>query len=226
LSAPDRDLLVRFFDDLRLVDDGRRQTAPVRDLGPFGAVVVGPHDLRADDRILAVRVSRKAQWMLTDLAGERLEGIPKDALAFVTAAGLAQTRAAELNNQQRLAPTAEALAALADEPVPAVWMDRVHPARDIYVSRPNGSSLKAAVVPVAIAVPIPASEPLLGTWIDRVTPPREIYVSRPNQSSARFVPAALAVPPTLTGDPVTAVWMDRVQPPREIYVSRPTLTRH
>jgi hypothetical protein len=131
VSATDGDLLIRFF------DDERRLVASVPDLGPFATVVVGTHDLRANQRILAVRLSRTAQWMLTDLAGEGLQGVLKDALTFVSRASLAAARTADRGVAQPPVQNAELPAAPADEPAPGAWVDRVPSVREIYISRPD-----------------------------------------------------------------------------------------
>lgn len=125
-------LFVRFFDD-----DAPR-AAPVPDLGPFARVVVATHDIRADDRVLAVRVSRMSPWLLTDLAGTGLQGSSKDALAFVASANPGTRRQATASAViERAEPKPKVASPPADDSAPSVWVDRVRPAPEIYISRPD-----------------------------------------------------------------------------------------
>lgn len=125
-----RDLSMRLFDD---EPDG---SAEVAELGPFSVVDVGPHTLRADQLIVAVRVSTMAPWLLTNSAGTDLGGIARRVLALRTssarrvAAGHPRTVAGSLEKTERL-PT------VIDEPAPFVWVDRVRPVQEIYISRPD-----------------------------------------------------------------------------------------
>jgi hypothetical protein len=76
ISAGEGAVLVRFS-----ADEVAGHTA-VPDLGPFAAVVVGTHAVRADEETLAVRVSRISPWQLTDRAGSGFQGALKEALVF------------------------------------------------------------------------------------------------------------------------------------------------
>lgn len=131
---------------VRFSDDEVAGHASVPDLGPFGVVVVGTHDVRGDEETLAVRVSRISPWQLTDRAGASIQGATKDALIFVAAGrstasqprpiGAAEPRAP----QPRIAAATNGEGAPSDAPeddAPSVWVDRVKVAPNIYISRPD-----------------------------------------------------------------------------------------
>jgi hypothetical protein len=126
--AEGAELLVRFFDEE--TTEGTRAS----DFGPFRSVAVGVHDIRTDGNVLAVRVSRTAPWLLTDNAG-KLEGTAKAAIAFVTGAAVAHV--ATTARVAQPAPNAPSAKAPVEERAPGVWVDRVKPEREIYVSRPD-----------------------------------------------------------------------------------------
>lgn len=134
---------------VRFSDDAVAGHVAVPDLGPYGSVVVGTHDVRGDDDILAVRVSRIAPWQLTDKAGSGFQGAIKDALVFLATAR-------SVTSQPRLAPVREVPTPrpqtaggeapigngkptdpAADEAEPSVWVDRAKAAPNIYISRPD-----------------------------------------------------------------------------------------
>ena len=131
VSSREGDLFVRFL------DDEIAGAATVPDLGPFATVLVGTHDVRADAETLAVRVSRIAPWQLTDRAGAAFQGVTKDALVFVAVAGVGGAPRADARETVPVVPSMKASAAPVDEPAPAVWVDRVRVAPEIYVSRPD-----------------------------------------------------------------------------------------
>jgi hypothetical protein len=131
ISAGEGAVLVRFADDTVA-----GHTA-VPDLGPYGTVVVGTHDLQADAETLAVRVSRTSPWQLTDKAGSGFQGALKEALIFVATghSSSSQTRTITAKTgprepQPRSTPSA-------DQGEPSVWVDRVKNTPDIYISRPD-----------------------------------------------------------------------------------------
>jgi hypothetical protein len=132
ISAGSGEVLVRFS------DDEVTRHAPVSDLGPFASVAVGTHEVRGDEDTLAVRVSRISPWQLTDRAGPSFQGTTKDALIFVVAAATSQPRRVEW--AQNTWPSEPAAPASKEDPGPAVWVDRVKPAPNIYISRPDRKS--------------------------------------------------------------------------------------
>lgn len=134
VSAADDEVLVRFSADEVAGHTG------VPELGPFAVVIIGTHDIRGDEDILAVRVSRISPWQLTDRAGASFQGALKEALAFVAAGRSAAIRPREPSVTAELPPSgreAPAAAAPADDQAPSVWVDRVRAAPEIYVSRPD-----------------------------------------------------------------------------------------
>jgi hypothetical protein len=133
ISAGEGAVIVRFS-----ADEVAGHTA-VPDLGPFAAVVVGTHAVRADEETLAVRVSRISPWQLTDRAGSGFQGALKEALVFVATGHTAssQPRKAAATPQPRASEPAPAPATFAEDSEPSVWVDRVKTAPTIYISRPD-----------------------------------------------------------------------------------------
>ncbi len=124
-----RDLYVRVFDE-------PERSATVGEIGPFSVADVGTHTLRADDAIVAVRVSPMGPWLLTDKAGADLGGIAKLVLTLRASAA----RPASVPRPPTPVVPAETRAGShpASEPaVPFVWVDRVRPVQEIYISRPD-----------------------------------------------------------------------------------------
>jgi hypothetical protein len=129
LSAGTGEVLVRFSDD-----EVAGQVA-VPDLGPFARVVVGTHEVRGDEQVLAVRISRISPWQLTDKAGASFQGAVKEALVFVATGRSAASRprqSAATSEPPRSRPESTN-----DEAAPSVWVERVKAAPDIYISRPD-----------------------------------------------------------------------------------------
>jgi hypothetical protein len=122
---------------LRFADDEVAGQAPVRDLGPFATIVVGAHEVRADNETLAVRVSRISPWQLTDRAGAGLQGATKEAIVFAAPgrSERVQPRAGVASSNP--GPAQPTAAIDAEDPPPTVWVDRVRPAPTIYISRPD-----------------------------------------------------------------------------------------
>jgi hypothetical protein len=119
------EVMLRFFDD----GAGAAEDLPAQ--GPFVTIVVGPHDIRTDDGVLAVRVSPMAPWLLTDRAGAALQGTARGAVA-VSASTTPSPR-------KRPEPAVATPPPIAEEPAPAVWVDRVRAPSEIYISRPDRS---------------------------------------------------------------------------------------
>ena len=130
LRADRGGILLRFFTDETTLASG------VRQLGPFAWVVVGTHEVRADSKTLAVRVSPAKGWLMTDVVGRQDDGPRDDVIGLV----------ATVAERVSAAPPARRAADLAvpvgratpeDEQAPSVWVDRVKPASEIYISRPD-----------------------------------------------------------------------------------------
>lgn len=131
ISAGDGAVLVRFSDD-----EVAGHTA-VPDLGPFAAVVVGTHEVQADEETLAVRVSRISPWQLTDRAGSGFQGAMKEALVFVATGHSASSQPPQIAATPVPHAPQPAPAPIADDAEPSVWVDRVKSAPNIYISRPD-----------------------------------------------------------------------------------------
>ena len=133
ISAGGGEVVVRFGDD----EVAGQKAVP--DLGPFASVVVGTHEVVADEGTLAVRISRIAPWQLTDRAGAEFQGVTKEALVFVAGGPSAarHPRQAAATPEPRPSQPETTPAA---EPEPSVWVDRVKSAPNIYISRPDKKS--------------------------------------------------------------------------------------
>lgn len=133
ISAGEGEVLVRFSDD-----QVAGHTA-VPDLGPFAAVVIGTHEVQADEEILAVRVSRISPWQLTDRAGSGFQGATKEALVFVATGHSASVQPPRVvaTPEPRPSQPAPSPAPAVEDPEPSVWVDRVKTAPNIYISRPG-----------------------------------------------------------------------------------------
>ncbi len=121
-----RDMYVRAF------DDDPEHSAALGELGPFSSVDIGTHALRADRLIVAVRVSSMAPWLLTDNAAAELGGVAKRVLTLRV--GSARPAASVESTGVRASSPAASEAA-----EPFVWVERVRPVPEIYISRPGVS---------------------------------------------------------------------------------------
>lgn len=150
VRAQDADVFLRFFDDTP------ERSAAISELGPFGVVIVGTNDIRADGRTVAVRVSQMASWLLTDLAGVDVEGTAKAVLTF------------RAGGSRRAAATATG---------PTPRRSNAPGVQDVHSSAPPAqhSSEKPGPSPV-----VSSEEPPPSVWVNRVRAPTEIYVSRPS----------------------------------------------
>ncbi len=126
VSTENRDIYLRAF------DDEPERSAAVAEIGPFSSVEIGTHTLRADGLIVAVRVSTMGPWLLTDNAGAGLGGVAKRVLT------LRASSARRGRHPPKIVESAEARASqAADVVAPFVWVDRVRPVPEIYISRPD-----------------------------------------------------------------------------------------
>ena len=131
ISAGDGAVLVRF------ADDAVAGHAVVPDLGPFAAVVVGTHQVQADEEILAVRVSRISPWQLTDRAGSGFQGAMKEAVVFVPTGNSATSQPQQVAATPQPDAPQPTPAPAAEDAEPSVWVDRAKSAPNIYISRPD-----------------------------------------------------------------------------------------
>src|SRR6266542_5290472 len=71
IRAPRGDIIVRFYDYAG--DEAPR----VPELGPFYALTVGKREVRADDKLIAIRATDMSPWTLTDAVRPGVAGINK-----------------------------------------------------------------------------------------------------------------------------------------------------
>ena len=71
IRAPRGDIIVRFY------DYAGDEAPKVPELGPFYALVVGKREVRADDKLIALRSTDLAPWTLTDAIRPGIAGINK-----------------------------------------------------------------------------------------------------------------------------------------------------
>src|SRR5713226_2465028 len=71
IRAPRGDIIVRFY------DYAGDEPPKVPELGPFYALTVGKREVRADDKLLAIRATDMSPWTLTDVVRPGIAGINK-----------------------------------------------------------------------------------------------------------------------------------------------------
>jgi hypothetical protein len=71
IRAPQGDIVVRFY------DYGGDEAPKVPELGPFYALTIGKREVRADDKLLAIRATDMSPWTLTDAGRPGIAGINK-----------------------------------------------------------------------------------------------------------------------------------------------------
>src|SRR5258707_7836478 len=71
IRAPRGDIIVRFY------DYAGDEAPKVPELGPFYAITVGKREVRADDKLLAIRSTDMSPWTLTDAVRPGIAGINK-----------------------------------------------------------------------------------------------------------------------------------------------------
>jgi hypothetical protein len=172
IRAPRGDIIVRFY------DYGGDEPPKVPELGPFYSLTVGKREVRADDKLLAIRSTAMSPWTLTDAARSGIAGINKaDFSVFSLSA-----------RDPRSAPVAQV-------PVAQVPVAQV-PVAQVPVVEPP------AVAPAAsLPAPAPiASATAPGTeFVERRRVEREIYVARQEpQRDASLTPADVRTVDKLT----------------------------
>ena len=141
IRAPRGDIIVRFY------DYAGDEPPKVPELGPFYAITVGKREVRADEKLLAIRSTDMSPWTLTDAVRPGIAGINKaDFSVFSLSARDPRPSAppptpvvvapAAPMAQRTAAPAPPAVAPAADGP-PKEFVERRAVQREIYVARPD-----------------------------------------------------------------------------------------
>jgi len=138
IRAPRGDIIVRFY------DYGGDEPPKVPELGPFYTITVGKREVRADDKLLAIRSTDMSAWTLTDAVRPGIAGINKAdfSLFSLSARDLrpgarppapAATPISAPSVATRTAPPSGP----APEGPPKEFVERRTVQREIYVARPD-----------------------------------------------------------------------------------------
>jgi hypothetical protein len=177
IRAPRGDIIVRFYD---YTGD---EPPKVPELGPFYALTVGKREVRADDKLLAIRSTDMSPWTLTDQVRPGIAGINKADFSVFSLS--ARDPVATIVTAPAVAP--EAVPPLAPRAI-AVASAPIEPAAPA-----------APPVPIAaldVAPEIAADNGATGTepaprieFTERRKIQREIYVARPLPQDEKLTPA-------------------------------------
>jgi Domain of unknown function (DUF4352) len=138
IRAPRGDIIVRFY------DYGGDEPPKVPELGPFYSLTVGKREVRADDKLLAIRSTAMSPWTLTDAARSGIAGINKaDFSVFSLSARDPRSAPAPVAQVPVVEPPAVAPAASLPAPAPIAsatapgteFVERRRVEREIYVAR-------------------------------------------------------------------------------------------
>src|SRR5258707_528438 len=165
IRAPRGDIIVRFY------DYAGDEAPKVPELGPFYAITVGKREVRADDKLLAIRSTDMSPWTLTDAVRPGIAGINKADFSVFS-----------LSARDPMAKSRAAAAAPPPAPAPAPQM---------------APPTAAAPPPAATPAPAPAAaqngapSPMPSTeFTERRKIQREVYVARPlPQPDEQLTPA-------------------------------------
>jgi hypothetical protein len=160
IRAPRGDIIVRFY------DYGGDEAPKVPELGPFYALTIGKREVRADDKLIAIRATDMSPWTLTDAVRPGVAGINKaDFSVFSLSA-----------RDPRAVPPPP-------QPAPAVAPPPVAPA-------PMAAAAAAAPPIGAEPAPTMAEAGPYGEFVERRKVQREIYVARPDpKQDEKLTPA-------------------------------------
>jgi hypothetical protein len=144
--APLGDIIVRFY------DYAGDEAPKVPELGPFYSLVVGKREVRADDKLVAIRSTDVSPWTLTDAVRPGIAGINKSDFSVfalsardVRPASRPQPPVVEPPAAPVIAPLPEASEPPPPAPVAAdngaptvepVFQERRKIQREIYIARP------------------------------------------------------------------------------------------
>ncbi len=147
IRAPRGDIIVRFY------DYAGDEAPKVPELGPFYSLVVGKREVRADDKLIAIRSTDMSPWTLTDAIRPGIAGINKADFSVFSLSVRDPRTAQQPSALPPLAPRAQpqgtalpaqparpdgpmAPAAGASGPEEAAFVERRKVQREIYVARP------------------------------------------------------------------------------------------
>src|SRR5438309_438556 len=119
IRAPHGDILLRFY------DYSGDQPPEVPELGPFYSVSIGRREVRADDKLLAIRTADIAPWTLTDAIRPGVAGVMKSDFSVFTQSARQATAAPPAVPVGMSGAPAPAPAAMATEPVAAPAIEAV-----------------------------------------------------------------------------------------------------
>jgi hypothetical protein len=178
IRAPRGDIIVRFYD---YTGD---EPPKVPELGPFYALTVGKREVRADDKLLAIRSTDMSPWTLTDQVRPGIAGINKSDFSVFS-----------LSARDPVATTVTA---------PAVAPQIAPPPAPPVIAAPSGR-IEPAAPPVPIVATEVAPEVAPGLAAENGAPgsepapriefterrkiQREIYVARPLPQDEKLTPA-------------------------------------
>jgi hypothetical protein len=150
IRAPRGDIIVRFY------DYAGDEAPKVPELGPFYSLTVGKRDVRADDKLLAVRATDMSPWTLTDQLRPGIAGINKADFSVFSLSARDPVR----HQPAQAAPPPTSVTVLPPPPTPD----------------PQPTAAPAASAPEPVD-PQPAAP--LADFVERRKVQREIYVARP-----------------------------------------------
>lgn len=149
IRAPRGDIIVRFY------DYGGDEAPKVPELGPFYALTIGKREVRADEKLIAIRTTDLAPWTLTDVGRPGLAGLTKADFSVFSLS----VREARPAAPAPVPPTMREVAGPALAPTPTIepqwaapqgeFVERRKVQREVYVARPEvqrGQSLTPADV--------------------------------------------------------------------------------
>ena len=186
IRASRGDIIVRFYDYAG--DEAPR----VPELGPFYALTVGKREVRADDKLLAIRSTDMSPWTLTDAVRPGIAGINKADFS-VFSLSVRDPRSTAPSPQPPLAPPIA-------PPVAAARPTALRPPAPVAPAPPT----QAAPTPLPPVAPSP------------VVPPPPVMTSAPTPDAAP--PAALS---QSAASEAETIFIERRKIQREIYVARP-----
>ncbi len=168
IRAPRGDIIVRFY------DYAGDEAPKVPELGPFYALTVGKREVRADDKLLAIRSTDMSPWTLTDAIRPGIAGINK---ADFSVFSLSVREPHGLTPQVPPPPPPQAPPVAVYTPPPVVS------------APPQVAPPAPAPMPAARVAPEEAAPP--GEFVERRKIQREIYLARPlpAQSDEQLTPA-------------------------------------